>query len=117
MFRIGLIFSRLNKKLRLVPSRQLPKIFTINHHHGCQGSIEIVEQLRVDVDAEGASSAGSAEMVRDKFGLSAVDRIAGARCSEVELFSRVIGMQHAGWRRACKTAAAVGLFVAQAGKH
>ena len=91
---------------------RLPKIFAINHFDRCQGSVEVVEQSRVDADAagglvpaairlkrravaEGAASAGGAEMVGDKFGLPAVDCIAVARCCQVELFRRVVGMQHA----------------------
>ena len=91
---------------------RLPKIFAINHFYRCEGSVEVVEQSRVDADAagcfvpaairlkcrgvaEGAASADGAEMVVDEFGMPAVNRIAVARFCEVELFRRVIGMQYA----------------------
>ena len=90
----------------------LPEIFAINHFDRCQGSVEVVEQSRVDADAAGclvpaaiwlkrravavgAASADGAEMVGDHFGLPAVDRITVARFRDVELFRRIVGMQHA----------------------
>lgn len=91
---------------------RLPKIFAINHFDRCQGSVEVVEQSRVDADAagcfvpaairlkrrgvtEGTASADRAKMVIDESGMPAVNRIAFARFCEVELFRRVIGMQYA----------------------